>query len=232
MAKTGKKNFYKIYSKEIELGIIITITLLTIIFWENIVFYPIKLFVVMFHEISHGLATVFTGGKINFIQFNSKLGGLCSASGGNKFIIASSGYIGSLIVGILLFIFAYDYKKIQILNFSLALILIFFTANYFVDPVNIVFALVFAIVLLVAPKYLPAPINAYLMKTIGLISSLYVLTDIKEDLLTLTYRETDAQTLAGITSINAIIWGLLWFLITGIAIYFLFKYGYKKGINR
>jgi hypothetical protein len=70
------------------------------------------------------------------------------------------------------------------------------------------------------------------MKSLGLISSLYVLVDIKEDLLTFEYRETDAHLLAKITGINAAVWGLLWFIISAVVIYFLFRYGYSKGFSK
>ena len=53
-----------------------------------------------------------------------------------------------------------------------------------------------------------------------------------EDLLTFEYRETDAHLLAKITGINAPLWGLLWFIISAIAIYFLFRYGYSKGFSK
>ena len=61
-----------------------------------------------------------------------------------------------------------------------------------------------------------------------MVSIIYVFTDIKEDLLTLTYRETDAQLLFELTGIKAWIWGLSWFLLTAAAIYFLVRYSIKN----
>ena len=64
------------------------------------------------------------------------------------------------------------------------------------------------------------------MRTIGLISMMYVLFDIKEDLLTLTYRKTDSQQLAIITTVPSIVWAIIWFSVTLFTIFFVIKFSY------
>ena len=216
--------------RRIELGIILFITLLSFLLWDSFVIYPIKLFVVLFHEISHGIAAVVSGGKIIGIEVNYALGGKCIITGGSDILIASTGYIGSLIFGTLLFLSAYDHKNNLILTTILAGILIIFTANYIRGTEGILFTLTVAVILLLSPRILNKTINSYLMKILGLISCFYAIIDIKEDLLTLTYRLTDAQILADITGIPAIIWGLSWFLISLAVVYFIIRYSYKKGL--
>ena len=56
----------------------------------------------------------------------------------------------------------------------------------------------------------------------------YVAIDIKEDILTNVYRSSDAQFIAEITSISATVWGVLWFTISLVIIYFVVKWGYSK----
>ena len=50
--------------------------------WNTIVVYPLKIFVVFMHEVSHGLAAVVTGGEIVEIQINPQQGGHALTRGG------------------------------------------------------------------------------------------------------------------------------------------------------
>jgi hypothetical protein len=45
--------------------------------WDTWLVTPLKLFVVMLHEVSHGLAAVATGGSIDRIVLTPDLGGAC-----------------------------------------------------------------------------------------------------------------------------------------------------------
>ena len=227
MKKLSKKK-----KQYLELGIIALIVIITIILWDSIIIYPVKLFVVLLHEISHGIISVLTGGHIVSIQISENLGGQCLTKGGLPFLVASAGYLGSLVFGSAIFISSYDKNYNKWITTFIAVILILFTANYMNGSVGIILSLLFSLVLILSPRYFNKTFHKYLMKSLGLISSLYVLVDIKEDLLTFEYRETDAHLLAKITGINAPLWGLLWFIISAIAIYFLFRYGYSKGFSK
>lgn len=66
MAK--KKQEKKIPDKYKELSILLTIVLFSILLWDTFLIYPIKLFVVIWHEIAHGFAAIFTGGRIHGLQ--------------------------------------------------------------------------------------------------------------------------------------------------------------------
>lgn len=56
-----------------------------------------------FHEISHGLSAMLTGGEIHFIRLNFNGSGLCTTSGGILFIVAFSGYAGSALWGLVIY---------------------------------------------------------------------------------------------------------------------------------
>ena len=68
-------------------------------FWDTSFVYPLKLFVVLLHEISHGLAAVLTGGEIQAVEITPQQGGVCRCPGGNVFFTLSAGYLGSLLWG-------------------------------------------------------------------------------------------------------------------------------------
>ena len=70
--------------------------------WETPVIYPLKIFVVLLHEISHGIASVATGGVIEKIVLDPQQGGACHCGGGNAFVTLTAGYLGSLLWGVAL----------------------------------------------------------------------------------------------------------------------------------
>ena len=226
------KKLTKKQKQKLELGIAILISLLTILLWRSVVIYPIKVFVVFLHEMSHGIAAILSGGHVIKIIITPELGGETVTSGGIKFIIAASGYLGSLFFGAMLFYSAYNKKFSLWFNTIVSVMILLFTANFLQGSFTIIFALIFALILFLSPRFLNELVHSYAMKILGLISSLYVLIDIKEDLLTLRIIPSDAQMLANITSIPAYIWGLAWMIITIIIIYYMYKFSYKKGFKK
>lgn len=225
------KKLKKKHKRQLEFWLMILITVTSFFFWNSIFIYPIKLFVVLCHEICHGLTALFTGGYVVSLEINSYLGGQCTTGGGVPFIIASAGYLGSLGIGSLLFFSGYNSKLGIYFLTSLSVIFLLFTANYMEGTLTSVAAFLFAVLLFISPRYLPDYVNSFTMKTLGLISSIYVLIDIKEDLITLEYRESDAEILAALSGIPAIVWGFFWLLITGGVIFLLIRYSVKEGFN-
>ncbi len=203
--------------------LIVTVILISLLFWNSLVIYPIKLFVVLLHEISHGLAAILTGGKIENIVINYQLGGSCSTINGNHFIIAFAGYIGSLFWGASLFYFSFDINKLKIFTSILAFIFLYFSANYITGGIGIVFSLFLIIFLLVIPRFFSFYTNKIIFSIIGLISCLYVVTDIKEDIFVSEFRITDAQILSETIGFSPFFWGIIWLIISLSIIYFLIK---------
>ncbi len=226
------KKLTKQQKKNLELGIAIIISLLTILLWKSIIIYPIKIFVVLLHEISHGIAAIMSGGNIIKIIITPELGGETVTTGGVKFLIASSGYLGSLFFGAMLFYSAYNKKFSMWFNTIVAVIILLITVNYLEGSFTIIFSLTFALFLFLSPRMLNDLVHSYSMKILGLISSLYILIDIKEDLITLRIVPSDAQMLADITGIPAFVWGLLWLSVAVVIIYYMYRFSYKKGFRK
>ncbi|MBN2571197.1 MAG: M50 family metallopeptidase [Ignavibacteriales bacterium] len=215
-------------NKKLELLIIISFALISILLWDTFVIYPIKLFVVLIHEMSHGIFAILSGGEIVEIKITETLGGTCVTRGGSSFIIATAGYLGSLLFGAMLFMSAYK-RNVSLWTCGiLVVLLIIFAANFITGTLGILFALSFAILLLISTKFFNKKVHSYIMKFFGLVSCLYVIIDIKEDLLTTEYFDSDAQTLAYLTDIPPIVWGVLWLAISIFVVYKLFKYSYKN----
>ncbi|MGS0680084.1 M50 family metallopeptidase [Shewanella sp. 125m-7] len=67
---------------------------------------PFKWLESYFHELSHGLATIVSGGIVSHIQLFPNGAGLCFSQGGWPILIGFAGYFGAALWGYLMFMFA------------------------------------------------------------------------------------------------------------------------------
>lgn len=211
-----------------ELIIIFILLIFTFLFWESKIVFPIKLFVVLIHEISHVLAAVLSGGEIKFLTFNLNLSGQTIIKNGNAVLLAASGYLGSLMVGSMIYLTSfYPRFKKWFLNI-LVLIILIVTINLIQGGIQIFLGLLVSAFFFIIPRYFPEFLANIILRFIGLVSCFYVLADIKEDLLTSTLRETDTQILEYITGVSATAIGLSWFLISAAVVFLLIKFTISK----
>ncbi len=217
--------------QSLELVILIFAVLFAIIIWNTPVIYPVKFFVIILHEISHGIAAVFTGEAVSTIKITSLLGGETLTTKGHAFLIAFAGYLGSVIFGSLIFYSTYNKKYFPWINASIGLIIFLFTVNVFEGLFAVLFGLIFSVILMIIPFMFNNSITGYVFKFFGVTSMLYIIVDIFNDLLRNDIAQTDAQLLAEITSIPGVVWGAFYFLLACGAILFLLKLGHKKGVG-
>ena len=213
MSKNNKFKLSSLQKQQIEFGVISIITIVSFFFWNSYLIYPIKIFVVLSHEISHGLATIFTGGKLQSILLTSTHGGATYSIGGNKFIISTAGYLGSLSFGAALYVSGYDKKIRKIVGSVLAVILILFGANFINGSLGRIISVGFSLLFILLPFFTDEIINIYFFKVLGLISMFYVIIDIKEDLFSDIYRPSDAQLISAITNLPVMFWSIFWFIL-------------------
>ncbi len=223
-----KINLNKKQKSYLELSLLVIVPVFTFLFWESSILYPIKIFSVLMHEISHGLAAIFSGGYVIELNLSEHIGGSLQSTGGNKFVIASSGYLGSLAWGSFIYFSTYSTNLFKWLSVFIGTILLLFTANFISGTFGVLFGLIYSLLFLVIPFFENDYTFKIFARIMALVSIIYVFTDIKEDLLTLAYRETDAQLLSEITGIAAWFWGLTWFFITSFVIFYLIRFTIKK----
>ncbi|MBX7256837.1 MAG: M50 family metallopeptidase [Candidatus Hydrogenedentes bacterium] len=203
------------FSRTIDWRSVATLSVLGILLlllWRTPIVYPLRLLTVFFHELSHGLAAIVTGGSIVGIQIVPAEGGLCVTTGGMPFLIASAGYLGSLLWGGAILIAAARVKRDRILTVILGLIL-FAVTLYAMRPLltfGMLFGTIASLAFIAIGLYLPDPANDFLLKLIGLTSCLYAPADVFSDILARPGLPSDAHILAEITGIPSILWGLLW----------------------
>ena len=85
---------------------LLLLTTLVFALWQTPVVVPLKILIVFFHEASHAIATILTGGKVLSLSISANQGGEVWSQGGNRFITLTAGYLGSLLIGIGLLIAA------------------------------------------------------------------------------------------------------------------------------
>lgn len=180
-------------------------------FWSTPVVYPLRVFVVMLHEISHATAAVATGGHVERILLTADEAGATYVAGGSPFIVLSAGYLGSLGWGLLLLEAARARKRwlrgiVAGIGITVVIIPLLFVRNLF----GFIFSLTFGAALASAARFLTPGANAAVLTVLGLTSTLYALLDIRSDVLQRSHLESDAHMLAQLTGVPTLVWGLLW----------------------
>ncbi len=69
----------------------------------NLVLYPVTLLVTFLHEFGHALGAILTGGSVNGMQINPDGSGYTVTMGGSPAIVLMGGYLGSALLGNVLF---------------------------------------------------------------------------------------------------------------------------------
>ena len=208
----------------------ITLTLLVgIFFMDSIVLYPFRLFTTLVHETGHALAAEVSFGDAVQIRIAPNGAGVCTTRGGWRFLVVSGGYLGSALFGGGLLWLSSKPKIRDYLLETLAtgfLFVIVFTVR---DLFTFAYAsLLVAVLFFVGLKTNPA-VEFVVVKVLATFTSVYALNDVKSlASISMGARavfiggvgRSDAQALADMTGIPAILWALAW---GGLALWFLVK---------
>jgi hypothetical protein len=196
--------------------------------WNTVLVYPLKIFVVLLHEVSHAVAAVATGGSIQRIVLDPMQGGACYCPGGNAFLTLSAGYLGSLIWGGLMISAARSRRvKTSLVNGLVGGLVIGLTILYVRNGFGIAFGIAFGLGMIAVSRKLGAGLNRSLLLTLGLTSALYAILDIKSDVLDRPELRSDAQMLAEVTNVPTVAWGVIWIAIAIAFSFWLLRRAYQ-----
>lgn len=181
--------------------------------------YPLRLFATAIHEGSHALAALLTGGHVLSIQVFANASGVTYASGTNRFIFTSAGYLGSTLFGCLLLVGAQHRRWHRPILLALAGFFAMFTF-YARSVMTMEIGLGVLAVLFIAWRWqFTDGIRYFLFDFIAFTSCLYALDDLVALVAISTGwaqavgpsgGQTDATILAHLTGVGALVWAGLW----------------------
>ncbi len=197
--------------------------------WDTLFIYPLKVWVVFLHEISHAIAAVATGGSVQQITLSPYLGGACYCPGGNAFLTLTAGYLGSLAWGgLILESTRRAGRKAPSVTGALGVGTVILTLLFVRGMFGLAFGLLFGAGLIVASRRLPPDANRTLLTGLGLTSCLYAILDIKSDILDRPHLPSDAHMLGELTGIPTLAWGGLWIVVALASSAWLFMRAYRN----
>jgi hypothetical protein len=202
--ETNKLNFserYQFWLLFIFAVIVLQIPLISI---------PFKWLESYFHEISHGLTAILTGGTIVQIQLFPNGAGLCTTRGGSSLLISLMGYGGAIIWGGLLFSLASVHRNIARI-FSIILLCLFSASILLWVRDLLTLFIVLVLIVLVAAQIKFSSHKA--LQTMLQVTGLLVLINSLMSPLYLLDGQArgDGAALANITLIPEIVWVVMWF---------------------
>jgi hypothetical protein len=189
---------------------------------------PFTWITTFFHEVSHGLTAILTGGSVDKIHLHLNGSGLCSTQGGNSFLVAFSGYTGAVLWGVLLFsmVDLLNHKSTNIVAMFLAAMIGIIALVWGRDILTWIILGVMLALFVSIVKLQDTRIVKSALKFIGI----FVLLDaIKAPLHLIDGRHYgDGARLADLTGIPELIWVLVWLVFGLLGAFFLWKKNKEK----
>ncbi|WP_422041698.1 M50 family metallopeptidase [Roseibium sp.] len=210
---------------------LIAITLVLFLLWNTPAVIPLKILIVFLHELAHAIATVLTGGSVVDLSVSPNQGGHVISRGGNRFITLSAGYLGSLVIGIVLLVIALRTHADRAVLAIFGCLTLLVTVLYVRDGFALLFCGVTGLGMLAIARYLSRPVNDMVLRVIGLSSIIYVPYDIFDDTIRRSGARSDAYMLADEFGGTTLFWGGLWLLLSLAAIFCCIRYGLGADSN-
>jgi hypothetical protein len=193
---------------------------------------PFTWITTFFHEVSHGLAAMFTGGSVDKIHLHLNGSGLCVTQGGNRFLVPFLGYIGAVLWGMLIFSMAesLNHKNTNIVAMLLAALVGVIALLWGRDILTWIILAVLLILFISIVKLQETRIVKLFLKFIGI----FVLLDaIKAPLDLIDGRHYgDGARLSDLTGVPELLFVLVWLVFGFFGACFLWKVNKKKIITK
>jgi len=199
--------------------------------WPTPVVIPLKILTVFLHELSHALATLLTGGTVESLSINTSQGGEVWSRGGNRFLILSAGYCGSLLIGVMLFLIAVRTTWDRLVLALLGGVILLVTALYVRSAFAFGFGVLSGVLMIAMARFLGHALNDLMLRVIGLTSMIYVPYDIFSDTIARSQLRSDARMLAEEFGGPTLFWGGTWLLLALVVITLCLRHGLGQNSN-
>ncbi len=185
---------------------------------------PFKWVETFFHELSHGIASIITGGHIHRIQINWDGSGYCQTRGGFMIIILLAGYIGATLWGLFIFLGGWFLNSAGSNEFLYMLsALIVMVTIFWVRSIVTLTIIIIMLGIFYTPTLLDnVPYLNYLVEFIGvhtMVNAVHAPLNLIDG-----KHEGDGAMLADRLLLPEFVWILLWFILAILAIVWLWLF--------
>lgn len=173
-----------------------------------------QMLVIAFHEFGHAITAVLTGGKVKSISLDPREGGVTHMMGGVQAFTLPAGYLGSSLIGALLIFCGFNIVASKVASIVLGvcfLLTLWWSRRDWLTIVTILMA----VGLLVGAWFIArAEALRYVVLFIGVMSALYSVWDICDDLILRKVNESDSSVFAERYGGSSQCWGVIWSIIS------------------
>ncbi|KAJ5732423.1 hypothetical protein N7493_003904 [Penicillium malachiteum] len=206
------------HTQSVTLGIMAVYVVVIAILWNvpylRYSLWPFKMLVIAFHEFGHAITACCTGGRVESISLDPHEGGVTHMRGGMSAVTLPAGYLGSSIIGALLIFAGFDIVASKVASFVLGVCFLLTLWWARKDWLTIM-TIFIAIGLLVACWFIAhAEALRWFVLFIGVMSSLYSVWDICDDLILRKVNSSDASVFAKKYGGSSQCWGVIWSIIS------------------
>ncbi|KAI0549598.1 peptidase M50B-like-domain-containing protein [Xylaria curta] len=205
-------------SQKVTLGVIAAYVVVIAILWNfpyvRWSLWPFKMLVIAFHEFGHAITAVLTGGRVKSISLDPHEGGVTHMVGGKSAITLPAGYLGSSLIGAILIFTGFNIVASKIVSIGLGVCFLLTLWWGKRDWLTII-TILLAVGLLVASWFIVhAEALRFVVLFIGVMSSLYSVWDICDDLILRKVNSSDASVFAKRYGGSSQCWGVVWSIIS------------------
>ncbi|KAL5434190.1 hypothetical protein PMIN06_011452 [Paraphaeosphaeria minitans] len=206
------------HTQGVTLGVIAAYVVVIALLWNlpyvRWVLWPFKMLVIAFHEFGHAITACGTGGRVVSISLDPHEGGVTHMRGGKQAITLPAGYLGSSLIGALLTFCGFNINASKICSIVLGVCFLLTLWWGKRDRLTIL-TILLAVGLLVACWFIKhAEPLRFVVLFIGVMSSLYSVWDICDDLILRKVNSSDASVFAKRYGGSSQCWGIIWSMIS------------------
>jgi len=216
-----------------QAAVLLTAAVLSIVLWfipfAEILTYPFRIFVTFIHEGGHAIAALLTGNSVQSLSIATNASGETYTSQGgtiSQMLVASAGYLGSMVYGALLLVLIRKAIAARIVLIGSAALVFALTMIYGLIkpamtgvvssalPFTIIAGTLLSLGLVAIAKYAKPHVASFFVSLLAVQCILNALLDLKTVFfLSSPFAPsvpTDAVNMANATGIPALVWAVLW----------------------
>jgi len=213
-----KRSLSPNHTQKVTLGIIAVYVVVIALLW-NLPYvrwslWPLKMLVIAFHEFGHAITSLLTGGHVESISLDPREGGVTHMRGGISAITLPAGYLGSSLIGALLIFCGFNIVASKIASIVLGVCFLL-TLWWGRKDWLTIGTILLAVGLLIAFWFIAhAEPLRWLVLFIGVMSALYSVWDICDDLILRKVNTSDSSMFAKRYGGSSQCWGVIWSVIS------------------